>query len=319
MNLRVLRYFLAIVEEGSITGAAEYLSVSQPSLSRQIKELEEHLGHKLFDRGSRTITLTPAGELLHDRAREIVLMADRAEAELTSMGKPISGNIYIGAGETEAVRFLARAAECMLQQYPQVKFHIFSGNSQAVTDQLESGLLDFGLLFEPSDNTKYTYISLPTADRWGLLMRKDSTLANHGGIRQEDLEQIPLLLSRQVRFDREFSGWSSFSEHDLHVVGTYNLLFNASLFVSEGCGYALCLDHIINLTEDSNLVFKPLAPELRTRVNLVWKSNRHFSPAASHYLEILRKQIGAENTCKSAEARKTLECDSQYKQNHDLH
>ena len=171
-------------------------------------------------------------------------MADRAEAELTSMDKPISGNVYTGAGETEAVRLQARAAECMLQQYPQVKFHIFSGNGQAVTDQLESGILDFGLLFEPSDNTKYSYISLPTA--------------------------------------------------------------NASLFVSEGCGYALCLDRIINLTEDSNLVFKPLVPELRTRVNLVWKSNRHFSSAASRYLEILRRQIGAENACKSVEAGKTL-------------
>ena len=306
MNLRVLKYFLAIVEEGSITGAAEYLSISQPSLSRQIKDLEEHLGHKLFDRGSRTITLTPAGELLRDRAREIVLMADRAEAELTSMNKPINGNIYIGAGETEAVHFLARAAGCMLQQYPQVKFHIFSGNGQAITDQLESGLLDFGLLFEPSDNTKYSYISLPTADRWGLLMRKDSTLASRDGIRQEDLEQIPLLLSRQVRFDSEFSGWSSFSEHELHVVGTYNLLFNASLFVSEGCGYALCLDRIINLTNNSNLVFKPLMPELRKKVNLVWKSDRHFSSAASHYLEILRRQIGTENACQSTGARKTL-------------
>lgn len=138
---------------------------------------------------------------------------------------------------------LARAAECMLQQYTQVKFHIFSGNGQAVTDQLESKLLEFGLLFEPSDNTKYTYISLPTADRWGLLMRKDSTLASHDGIRQEDLEQIPLLLSRQVRFDREFSGWSPFSEHDLHIVGTYNLLFNASLFVSEGWVRALPVPH----------------------------------------------------------------------------
>lgn len=306
MYLRVLKYFLAIVEEGSISGAAEYLSISQPSLSRQIKDLEEHLGHKLFNRGSRTITLTPAGELLRDRAREIVLMADRAEAELTSMNKPINGNVYIGAGETEAVRFLARAAGCMLQQYPQVKFHIFSGNGQAVTDQLESGLLDFGLLFEPSDNTKYSYISLPTADRWGLLMRKDSTLASRDGIRQEDLEQIPLLLSRQVRFDSEFSGWSSFSEHELHVVGTYNLLFNSSLFVSEGCGYALCLDRIINLTDNSNLVFKPLMPELRKRVNLVWKSDRHFSSAASHYLEILRRQIGTENACQSTGARKTL-------------
>ena len=124
-----------------------------------------------------------AGKLLRDRARKIVLMADRAEAELTSMDKPISGNVYTDAGETEAVRLQARAAECMLQQYPQVKFHIFNGNGQAVTDQLESGLLDFGPLFEPSDNTKYSYISLPTADRWGLLMRKDSTLASHYGIR----------------------------------------------------------------------------------------------------------------------------------------
>ena len=239
----------------------------------------------------------------HARSCSWLTVLKLSSQESTS---PINGNVYIGAGETEAVRFLARAAECMLQQYPQVKFHIFSGNGQAVTDQLESGLPDFGLLFEPSDNTKYSYISLSTADRWGLLMRKDSTLASHDGIRQQDLGQIPLLLSRQVRFDNEFSGWSSFSEHELHVVGTYNLLFNASLFVSEGCGYALCLDRIINLTEGSNLVLKPLVPELRTRVNLVWKSNRHFSSAASQYLEILRRQIGTENACKSTEARKTL-------------
>ncbi|RBP97678.1 LysR family transcriptional regulator [Bifidobacterium aemilianum] len=291
MNLRVLRYFLAIVEEGSISGAAQYLNIAQPSLSRQIKELETSLGHKLFERGSRSITLTPAGVLLRDRAREIVLLADRTEAELSGMEQTIGGTVYIGAGESDGVRLLARAAKAMIERYPKANVQLFSGNGEAVTYQLEAGLLDFGLLFEPTDTTRYSYIPLPTGDRWGLLMPKDCELAKQPNVSAEDLRQLPLLVSAQTRFDREFSRWGELAREDLHIVGSYNLLFNASLFVSEGCGYALCLDGIINASGDSDLIFRPLEPRLVSHMNLVWKSDRHFSPLARAYLSILRESL----------------------------
>ncbi|BDR53374.1 LysR family transcriptional regulator [Bombiscardovia nodaiensis] len=291
MNLRVLRYFLAIVEEQSITGAAEYLQISQPSLSRQIKDLEEHLGHKLFERGSRSITLTPAGELLRDRAREIVLMADRTEAELTTLEQSVRGSVYIGAAESDGFRLLADAAKTMLDTYPDVNFQLYSGNGETVTYKLESGLLDFALLFEPMDTTRYSYISLPKTDCWGLLMRRDNELAVKESISAEDLVGVPLMVSMQTRFDREFSGWGNLDQRDLHIVGSYNLLFNASLFVAEGCGCALCLDHIVNVSGDSNLTFRLLQPRLRSRMNLVWKSDRKFTPAARAYLETLQQQL----------------------------
>ncbi|AKV55012.1 LysR family transcriptional regulator [Bifidobacterium actinocoloniiforme DSM 22766] len=291
MNLRVLRYFLAIVEERSITGAAEYLGISQPSLSRQIKDLECSLGHKLFDRGSRTITLTPAGELLRDRAREIVLLADRAESELTSMDQPVGGSIYIGAGESQGFKVLAKAARGLRERFPQTRFHIYSGNRDAVTDQLESGLLDFALVFEPIGITHYSYLNLPGADQWGLLMPRDCELASHDGVTAEDLKALPLIVSRQVHFDREFSGWGSLIEEDLDIVGTYNLLYNASLFVAQGCGYALGLDGIINVTGESNLAFRPLKPRLTSRMNLVWKADRRFTPAARAYLDFLQGSL----------------------------
>lgn len=202
MELRILRYFLAVVEEQSITGAAEYLGMSQPSLSRQLREFESRLGCTLFERGSRTITLTPEGELLRERAEEIVTLADRAEAEITSMEEPVGGPVYIGAGETDAMRLLARAARAMTSCYPQARFHIYSGNTEDVTSRLDSGLLDFALLFEPYDTTKYAYITLPVCDVWGVMMRRDDPLAARESITVDDLKRLPLIVSQETRFDR---------------------------------------------------------------------------------------------------------------------
>lgn len=225
MDLRILRYFLAIVEERSITGAAEYLMISQPSLSRQIRELEQRLGQKLFERGSRTITLTPAGELLRERAEEIVALADRAERELASLDRPLGGPVYVGAGETAAMRYLVRAMRDVAQEHPQVRFHVYSGDSEDVVAKLDARLLDFALVFEPFDGSKYSWIPVPARDVWGLIMRRDDPLAAKEGVTVEDLKSTPLILSRQTRVDRQFGVWGDgLNEGMLHVVGTYNLL-----------------------------------------------------------------------------------------------
>ena len=293
MELRILRYFLAVVEEQSITGAAEYLGMSQPSLSRQLREFESKLGCTLFERGSRTITLTPEGELLRERAEEIVTLADRAEAEITSMEEPVGGPVYIGAGETDAMRLLARAARAMTSCYPQARFHVYSGNTEDVTSRLDSVLLDFALLFEPYDTTKYAYITLPVRDVWGVMMRRDDPLAARESITVDDLKGLPLIVSQETRFDREFGAWGKMGQNDLRIVGTYNLLNNGALMVSEGLGYALCLDRVVNVTGDTNLTFRPLSPRLEARLNVVWKSDRRFTRVAACFLQALREELAA--------------------------
>ncbi|OZG67528.1 LysR family transcriptional regulator [Bifidobacterium eulemuris] len=291
MNLRVLRYFLAVVEEESITGAADILMISQPTLSRQLRELEEELGKQLFIRGSRTITLTPEGELLRDRAQEIIELTDRTKTELTEMDEPVGGPVFIGAGETDAMRLLAQAAKDTRDRYPRVRFHMYSGDAADVVAQLDAGLLDFAVLFEPWDTTKFACVDFPAADVWGVLMRRDDPMAARHDITADDLKTMPLLVSRQTRFDREFGAWGITGEQDLTIVGTYNLLNNAALMVSEGLGYALTLDRIINISGDSDLTFRPLAPRLEAKLSLVWKTNRRLSRAAAAFLESARERL----------------------------
>lgn len=293
MELRILRYFLAVVEERSITGAAEYLGISQPSLSRQLRGFEDRLGHRLFERGSRTVSLTPEGELLRERAEEIVLLADRAEQEIMAMNEPIGGPVYIGCGETDAMRILARAAREVRSRWPQVCFHLYSGNADDLSDGLDSGLLDFAMLIEPADVSTYDYLRLPVSDLWGLLMRRDDPLAQRDSIGAADLEGLPLLVSRQLRRGSEFAGWGSAGPDELVIAGTYNLPHNAALMVSEGVGYALCLDRIINTGGGSDLTFRPLRPRLESHLNLVWRSGRTFSRAADQFLAAVRRVVAA--------------------------
>lgn len=289
MDIRVLRYFMAVTREESISGAAESLHMTQPTLSRQLMDLEEELGKKLLIRGNRRITLTEEGTLLRKRAAEILDLVDKTEAELTAPDGVVSGDIYIGGGETDAMRLVARVATDLQRSCPNICYHLFSGNADGVMERLDKGLLDFGILIEPADMKKYDYIRIPATDTWGLLMTKDSPLAARDFIRPEDIWELPLITSHQTTVSNEFSGWLKKDFEKLNIVATYNLVFNASLMVEEGLGYALCLDRLVNTSEDSNLCFRPLKPKLEAHLDIVWKKYQVFSSAAERFLNRLQE------------------------------
>ena len=284
MEIRVLRYFLAIAREGSITNAARFLHITQPTLSRQIQDLEEELGQKLFTRGSRNMTLTPEGMILRKRAEEIISMVDKTEAEFNSMENVVSGDIYIGGGETEAIKLVAQIACELRASYPGIHYHLYSGNSEDVTERLDKGLLDFGILIQPADISKYDYIDIPARDIWGVVMRRDSPLAEKEVIRKEDLLGVPLICSRQAisaeRRGNEFAGWFGEDFDQLDIVTTFNLVYNAAIMVEAGVGYAVTLDKIANTTESSSLCFRPLEPRLESGLNIICKKYQGFSTAA---------------------------------------
>ena len=296
MEIRVLRYFLAIAREGSITNAARFLHITQPTLSRQIQDVEEELGQKLFTRGSRNMTLTPEGMILRKRAEEIISMVDKTEAEFNSMENVVSGDIYIGGGETEAIKLVAQIACELRASYPGIHYHLYSGNSEDVTERLDKGLLDFGILIQPADISKYDYIDIPARDIWGVVMRRDSPLAEKEVIRKEDLLGVPLICSRQAisaeRRGNEFSGWFGEDFDQLDIVTTFNLVYNAAIMVEAGVGYAVTLDKIANTTESSSLCFRPLEPRLESGLNIIWKKYQVFSLAAELFLERLRERFG---------------------------
>lgn len=295
MEIRVLRYFLAIAREGSITNAANFLHVTQPTLSRQIRDLEEELGQKLFTRSSHHMTLTAEGMILRKRAEEIVSMVDKTEAEFNSMENVVSGDIYIGGGETDAMKLVAQIACELRMNYPGIHYHLYSGNSEDVTERLDKGLLDFGILIQPADISKYDYINIPAKDTWGVAMRRDSPLAVKEVIRKEDLLNVPLICSRQVisgeRRGNEFVEWFGEDFEKLDIVTTFNLVYNAAIMVEAGVGYAVTIDKIANTTGNSNLCFRPLEPRLDSGLDIIWKKYQVFSSAAELFLNKLRERF----------------------------
>ncbi|MFC7686683.1 LysR family transcriptional regulator [Ureibacillus sp. GCM10028918] len=291
MEIRLLRYFIAVANHQSISAAAKYLHLSQPTLSRQLSDLESELGTPLFIRGNRKITLTTEGLFLLTKAKEIVRLVDKTEANFNQPTEIISGEIYIGGGETEAIRFIAEALKDLIQKHPDVQFHLYSGNADDIADKLDSGLLDFGIVIEPTDKQKYDFLQLPATDTWGVLMRKDSPLAKKEFIQPTDLIDKPLLISRQTTVDNEMTGWFGQDVKSLNIAGTYNLLYNAAIMVEEDLGYALCLDKLINTSGNSNLCFKPLNPRLKANLNIIWKKHQVFSHAAIKFLEQIRDNI----------------------------
>ena len=297
MELRVLEYFLAVAREQNITAAAESLHLSQPALSRQLREMEEKLGKQLLIRGvkgSRKVILTEQGMILRKRAEEILSLVRRTENEITQSDETIAGNVFIGTGETETVRLFAKVAKKLQQKYPDIRYNISSGNAEHVLEYLDKGLIDFGLLFTEIDSQKYEAIPVPIKDTWGVLMRKDSPLAEKEVIHPEDLWDKPLIVSHQKGDDRYLNQWLQREESELHIVATYNLLFNASLLVDEGLGYALCYDKLIN-TKGSNLCFRPFSPGLEARGFIVWKKYQVFSKAANIFLQYLQELLETEN------------------------
>ena len=296
MELRVLRYFLTIAREGSITNAANVLHVTQPTLSRQIHDLEEELGQRLFVRGSRNMRLTAEGMILRKRAEEIISMVDKTEAEFHSMSNVVSGDIYIGGGETEAVKLIAQIVCELRTAYPEIHYHLYSGNAEDVTERLDKGLLDFGLLIQPADISKYDYFNIPARDTWGVIMRKDIPLAKKETIRKEDLLNVPLICSGQViseeRHRNEFAEWFGEDFDKLDIVTTFNLVYNAAIMVEAGVGYAITIDKIANTTESSSLCFRPLEPQLDSGLNIIWKKDQVFSAAAALFFKKLREHFG---------------------------
>lgn len=284
MELRVLQYFLAVTREQSISGAAESLHLSQPTLSRQLKDLEDELGKQLFIRGNRKITLTEEGMILRKRAEEVIDLITKTKHEISITDDVIAGDVYIGAGETDAVRYLARAARELQKEYPDVHYHISSGDTTDVLESLDKGLIDFGLLFGTIDTSKYEYLSFPVFDSYGILMRKDSPLAGKEKICPEDLWDKPLIFNRNTHDGDILTSWLKKSRSEIQVISTYNLLFNASLMVEEGLGYAFAFDKIINVSGNSSLCFRLLDPPLHTGMSLIWKKYQVFPKAAQKFL-----------------------------------
>ncbi len=290
MELRVLRYFLAVAQEENISAAAEYLHLTQPTLSRQLMDLEEELGKKLFIRGGRRLTLTEDGLLLRKRASEIIDLVEKTQSEVMESDETVAGDIYIGSGETDALHLLLRSAKALQEQYPGIHYHIASGDNLDVTERLERGLIDFGLLVGSAPD-KYDSIRLPAKDVWGVLMPKDHPLAIKAEICPEDLKGQPLILSRHS--GPGLSRWMHMDLSKINVVATYSLLYNASLMVREGLGLALGLDKLINTTGDSQLCFRPLTPRLELDLYIVWKKYQVFSKASEKFLQQLKMDLGA--------------------------
>ena len=296
MEIRALENFLAVAREQNITAAAESLHISQPALSTQLKSMETELGKQLLIRGvkgSRKVILTEEGMILRKRAEEILLLMRRTEEEIAGSNETIAGNVFIGTGETEIVRLFARIAKKLQQKYPDIRYHISSGNAEHVLEYLDKGLIDFGLLFTEIDTQKYEAIPVPIKDTWGVLMRKDSPLAQKETICPKDLWDKPLIVSHQKGDDAYLNQWLGREESELNIVATYNLVFNASLLVDEGLGYALCYDKLVN-TQGSNLCFRPFSPRLDAYGFIVWKKYQVFSKAANIFLQNLRSMLSEE-------------------------
>ena len=292
-----MKYFLAVAREGSITGAANSLHLTQPTLTRQLQDLEKELKQKLLIRGKYKVTLTPEGMMLRKRAEEIVDMVEKTEAEFQSISDTVSGDIYIGGGESDCMKYIAEVIKDIQADYPEIKFHLHSGNAEDVTEKLDRGLLDFGVLIQPVDLAKYDNITLPGKDVWGVVMRKDSPLATKDFVELKDLYGLPLINSRQAMrktaSKNEFIEWFQGEFESLNTVATINLVYNAAIMVKAGIGYAITLDKLVDVSEKSELCFRPLKPKLESSLDIVWKKYQVFSPAAALFLNKLKEKFSS--------------------------
>ncbi len=291
MELRVLRYFLAVAQEENITAAAEILHITQPTLSKQLKDLENELGSTLFIRGKRKITLTDDGMFLRKHAHEIIALADKTESAFRNKHEFVGGDIYIGGGETIAVRYIAKALNELLKFYPNIRYHFVSGDGNDITEQLDKGLIDFALFVGLMDLKKYDHIILPTTDTWGLLLRNDHSLAEHKTITPNDLIGLPVLHSRQAFSQNELSGWLGYSPDKLNIIGTHNLVYNESIMVKEGLGCAVTLDGLANTSSENGLCFRPFEPKITARLVVAWKKYQVFSKPAELFLKKLQENL----------------------------
>ena len=286
MDFRLLKYFLAAAEESSITRAASRLHITQPSLSRQLAQLEQDLGRKLYTRESYGIRLTEEGLLLKKRAQEILALEAKTRQELAESDSTISGTLYIGAGETAGIRCIAKILRTLRADFPMITYRMISADAEDTADKLDKGLIDFGVFVGKVNLHKYDCITLPDSDRWGLIVRADDRLAGHEHISPEDLRGRELLFSHQAVTHGEFSEWLGYSADELNIIGTHNLAYNASVMVREGLGVLLTIEGIIS---GEGLKFIPLEPEIFAGLVLAWKKSAVFSKAAVKFLELAGK------------------------------
>lgn len=291
MELRVLRYFLEVAREGNVTHAAQRLHVSQPTLSRQLKDLEDELGKKLFTRSNYSIKLTEEGILLRKRAEDILEMADKTLAEFKALDEVNGGDIHIGCAESNGIAPFIRVIQKLKEKYPRIRYHFYSSGTDAVNERLDRGLLDFAIIIQEVDLEKYNYLKMPSQDHGGLIMCKDHPLAKHSCIHLNDLTEIPLILSRQAMRE-EMPRWFGEVQDKLNIVATYDLLFNTSVMVREGFGCVLGFDGLVYTGPDSDLCFRPLEPTLTSPMYIIWKKYQVFSPVASLLLEELKRNFG---------------------------
>lgn len=284
MEIRVLRYFLTVVREESITKAAEMLHITQPTLSRQLAQLEEETGVKLFNRGSRKITLTNEGILLRRRAEEILELVDKTSHELLRQENELKGKITIGCGELKSVQTLSKICRMFHEKYPQVTFEVYTATADAVKERMDRGLIDIGLLLEPVGLEKYEYIRMPVQEEWCVLMQPDDPLAGKSAITANDLESQPLILPQRLNVQSELANWfgSSFKKTNLIISG--NLSTNSAIMTMNGLGYALVINGSVSLWDSSKLISKPLSPSLTASTVLAWKQNQPFSPAVEKFI-----------------------------------
>ncbi len=290
MEIRTLRYFLAVAREENMTRAAELLHITQPTLSKQLKSLEDELGKKLFTRHSFSISLTDEGVLLRNRAEDLVGMADKIEKEFISLDDVTGGDLYFGLAESYQIRLLAREINAFKKNYPGLRYHITSGDTEQVAEKLDKGLLDFAVLAEIPDASKYESLVFPEADIWGVVMPSDSLLAKKKAIRVDDLIGLPLFCSGQG-WEKDIPGWAKDKMDQLHLEGSFRLSYNASLFAKEHLGYLLTFDKLVDTSADSGLVFRPLTPKLETNLYLIWKRYQTFSPIAERFMNQIRQTL----------------------------
>lgn len=290
MELRVLNYFVATAQELNMTRAAQKLLVSQPALSRQIADLEDELGVKLFNRQPRHLTLTPAGQYLYEQAKEILTLASKTKSNLQSSAV-ISGDLTIAAGESFAMQRLMNIVSNIIRDYPTVKIHILSGDYEFAERRLDTGAVDFAVIIGnlPLDN--YASLQLPENDTWGVLMTKDDPLAKKSAITAEDLVGRNVLNSQQAENRKYFDSWFGNYKEQINIIGTVNLNFNGTLLVKNKAAIMLTLDKLANISDESNLTFRPITPMLKQPVTVIWKRETNLSPVADLFLNRLRASI----------------------------
>ncbi|MBE7006139.1 MAG: LysR family transcriptional regulator [Ruminococcaceae bacterium] len=292
MEIRTLRYFLAVAREENMTRAAELLHVTQPTLSKALKSLEDELGKKLFTRHSFSISLTDEGALLRDRAEDLIFMADKIEREFLSLDDITGGELYFGLAESYQIRYLARELRALKERYPALRYHITSGDTEQVTEKLDKGLLDFAVVCSTPDSTKYRFIEFPEADRFGLVVPRGHPLAARDRITAADLAGLPLFCSEQS-WENDIRPWAGERFDQLRLEGSFRLAYNGSMFALEALGCLLTLEHLIDVSPESGLCFIPLQPRLELRFYLIWNRYQTFTPIAERFLSQVSASFGA--------------------------